>query len=222
MADSLLPKVTKICKVEWCNKSHMAKGYCQRHYDQYRIFGAISRRLLSDPNEIVIKDSIAEIVLYNKQSQETARAIIDAEDLSRLNGYKWTLAKNKYVISKTFGKMVYLHRLIAKTPEGKITDHINCNRLDNRKANLRLATDTQNNQNKNSRRGSSKYKGVCFLKTKKWPLKKPWLSYITCNKKRKYLGYYATEEEAAHVYDKAAKELFGEFAKPNFTVTTSL
>jgi hypothetical protein len=118
-----------------------------------------------------------------------------------------------------------MHKLIAKTPDGKLTDHINCNRLDNRKINLRHVTDSQNAQNQTpwiKENKHSKHKGVCFLKNREYPLKKPWMAYIGMNGKRKYLGYYATEEEAAHVYDKAAKELFGEFAKPNFTVTTAL
>jgi len=182
----------------------------------------MNQRTTHTPNEIINKGDVSEIILYNKDSQDIARTIIDTDDLLKVVDYKWTINAGGYVISMSTGRGVYLHRLVAETPQNKKTDHINNNRLDNRKINLRNVTDTQNSQNMRSVRGSSKYKGVCYFKKHDCKLVKPWLSYITIDKKRKYLGYYATEEEAAHVYDKAAKELFGEFAKPNFTVTTVL
>lgn len=91
-------------------------------------------------------------------------------------------------------------------------DHINGDRRDNRIANLRLASGSQNHGNMAARvGGSSKYKGVSWHKTiKKWKVS------LCADRKRKHLGYYTSEEEAARAYDKAARETFGEYARLNF------
>lgn len=92
-----------------------------------------------------------------------------------------------------------------------LVDHINRNRLDCRKSNLRKCNQKQNTYNSSKQHGTkSKYKGIhlngkCLL----------WRAQITFNGKRKHLGYYKTEKEAALVYNKHAKVLFGEFANLN-------
>lgn len=94
-------------------------------------------------------------------------------------------------------------------------DHKNGNRDDCRKDNLRLATYSQNNCNIGKKLfilgTTSKYKGVYKYKGKQ----KPWWAYIKTGGKRKSLGYFSTEEEAARAYNKAALELHGEFANVN-------
>jgi hypothetical protein len=96
-------------------------------------------------------------------------------------------------------------------PKGKIVDHRDRNGLNNTKQNLRLATRSQNNCNTMHRRGSSKYRGVSREKeTGKWKCK------ICFNGICIYLGLFEAEEDAARAYDKAAKELHGEFASLNF------
>ena len=119
----------------------------------------------------------------------------------------------------------YLHNLVwekaheAPLPEGFLVDHINGDKLDNRRHNLRLATRKDNEANKRKRRtqagGSttSKYKGVSLMKDK--PRTKPWRCLITADGKRMPLGVFATEEAAAEAYNEAAKEVFGEFALLN-------
>lgn len=106
-----------------------------------------------------------------------------------------------------------MHRIINKTPKGFSTDHINGNRLDNRKVNLRTCTHTENMRNRNVRPKSSKtsiYKGVYKLKNAK-----KWTASIHINKKEKYLGVYVNEDDAAIAYNKAAEKYFGEFASYN-------
>jgi len=97
-------------------------------------------------------------------------------------------------------------------PADMQVDHINGNPLDNRRENLRICTRAQNTCNRkavvNSKSG---YKGV----TKKNSSRK-WIPEIRKDGKKLYLGSYNTPEEAAKAYDKAAKEIFGEFAKLNF------
>jgi hypothetical protein len=139
--------------------------------------------------------------------------IVDPEDYGWLNKYKWhtNCGNGKfYAANKNLPKM---HRLIIKPPNNLFVDHINGNGLDNRKANLRLATCAQNNWNSNCGKnyGKSKYKGVNWHK-----YRKKWFALAGMYGKKVYLGYYSNEEEAARAYDKYVKEHRGEFAVLNF------
>ena len=94
----------------------------------------------------------------------------------------------------------------AWPPDGYWVDHVNGIKADNRIANLRLATPTQNQQNK---AGSGQYpKGVTWRNRKT----KPWQAKIRVNGERIHLGSFATMEEAAEAYQQAALEHHGEFA----------
>lgn len=117
---------------------------------------------------------------------------------------------------------MYLHNEIWEKangtglPDGFLVDHINQDKLDNRRENLRLATRQDNEANKRKRRTqnggatTSQYKGVTLMKDR--PRRKPWRATITVDRKQRALGTYATEAEAARAYNEAAEEQFGEFA----------
>ena len=95
----------------------------------------------------------------------------------------------------------------------KYIDHKDGNGLNNQKLNLRKCTILQNTQNrrKTDNKTSSIFKGVSKTKGRN-----KFSAYITINKKRKRLGQFVSEIEAAKAYDKEAKQAFGEFAKLNF------
>jgi hypothetical protein len=94
----------------------------------------------------------------------------------------------------------------------KQIDHINRDPADNSIVNLRLASISENNRNSSKQKDcTSQYKGVSWYA----PSKK-WCSKIMKDRVRKHIGYYDNEEEAARAYDKAAKEIFGEYANLNF------
>lgn len=111
----------------------------------------------------------------------------------------------------------YLHNLIwermmgTEVPHGFLIDHINGDKLDNRRSNLRLATRSDNEANKKKRRSktTSKYKGVTKIRDGR---KKCWRCCLTTESKQVNLGTYYSEEEAARAYNKAALEQWGEFA----------
>jgi hypothetical protein len=116
---------------------------------------------------------------------------------------------------------VYLHReVLGPIPSGTEVDHINGNGLDCRRANLRLATKSQNAQNVGRRpQNSSGYRGVSRIRRVKngreVNLRKPWLAQIQAHGKYEYLGLYASPEDAAEAWNSAALVLHGEFARLN-------
>ena len=105
-----------------------------------------------------------------------------------------------------------MHRFIMKPKSNEYVDHINGDKLDNRKENLRICTKKENQRNQKVRKdNTSGYKGVALMAGKYWR------AYITSGGSRqKHLGNFKTKEEAARAYDEKAKEYFGEFARLNF------
>ena len=144
-------------------------------------------------------------------------ALVDDDDYEYLSQWKWCY-DNGYAKRGQWNPVtkkiiqIFMHRVIMNAKKGEAVDHANHNTLNNKKYNLRICTYAQNMYNsKSNKNSSSKYKGVSWNKRcKKWQV------YIIYEGKRINLGYYKDEEEAARVYDKAAIELFREFALPNF------
>lgn len=144
-------------------------------------------------------------------------AIVDDDDFETVSNHSWCAdtSMENYVraycnIKK---KIIKLHRFVLKLTDSKIiVDHINGNPLDNRKENLRICTRSQNQCNQKTWKStkSSRYKGVSWR-----PDRSKWCAYISKNGKRKSLGCYHSEHEAAEAYNKKAIDLFGEFAKLN-------
>ena len=109
------------------------------------------------------------------------------------------------------GPYGYMHRLVMAAPKGGIVDHINGDGLDNRRGNLRLATKSQNRIHRvTPRRGSkSGYLGVSQHKNR-------WRAIAHCQGVRHDLGLFEDPIEAALAYDRAARQLHGDFATLNF------
>lgn len=138
--------------------------------------------------------------------------IFDKEDYDLIISYSWYIGKRGYVTSSSNKvKHTMLHRLLLKTNnKDEIVDHINHNILDNRKSNLRICNKSQNNGNQIKTRGTSKYKGVSWIK-----VKNKWLSQISHLNKHYFLGYFNNEKDAAIAYNNKATEFFKEFAYLN-------
>lgn len=150
-------------------------------------------------------------------------ALIDDDDAEAVLAFQWHAHRNskdlwyamQTVKHRSTGSAIYLHRVILNAPPETKVDHKNGDGLDNRRANLRIATHAENLRNSGlSSNNSSGFKGVSFVRHRF--LSKPWHARIMLNRKQTHLGYFATAEDAARAYDAKAKELFGEFARVNF------
>lgn len=99
-------------------------------------------------------------------------AIVDESDYESISRFKWCFSHG-YALRKNNGKTQYMHQLINNTPAGMVTDHINRDRLDNRRANLRSVTRSVNNSNRNPVSvNASGLKNIYWDKqTNKWRVK---------------------------------------------------
>ncbi|KKN71936.1 hypothetical protein LCGC14_0415820 [marine sediment metagenome] len=109
-------------------------------------------------------------------------------------------------------RLELMHRKIMDAPKGMVVDHINHNTLDNRRANMRVCTNSQNSCNSLPVEGSSKYKGVHWSE-----YQERWVAQIKLDYKYHNVGVFKDEIKAAEAYDEKAIELFGEFAYLNFS-----
>lgn len=137
--------------------------------------------------------------------------LIDDID-SDLAVYRWCYGGGGYALRGENNTTLYLHRVImgrmGNVPQGYTVDHINRDKLDNRRENLRVATASQNHINSGLRSdNTSGFKGVYWRKDSgKWRAK------IRIGGKYINMGSYETVEEAHEVYKKKELETFGEFS----------
>lgn len=167
----------------------------------------MSKRTIYNLNEIVIHNDYAEIIIYNKHCEEIARTKIDIDDIDKVKDYKWGLNNNGYIRNNK--TRMYLHRFITNAPKGKVVDHINHDRLDNRKCNLRICTYQQNNMNLSLRNdNSSGYAGICWYKSRN-----KWVTKIIVNGKSIHLGYFENKEDAIKARKEAEEKYFGKYRR---------
>jgi hypothetical protein len=151
---------------------------------------------LIEENELQVS-----VPLRNQQHEVVGYAIVDKEDEERVLSQKWYKNNRGYAAMHQKITQTMHAFLIGKAPKGFVIDHINRNRYDNRKCNLRYITYGQNNQNRTKKLNTtSKFLGVCFQPK----YKKPWVA-MHCGK---WLGNFLTEIEAAFAYDLQAQSLF--------------
>ena len=143
--------------------------------------------------------------------------LFDDEDFELVNAYHWHVDNAGYARTNIWSggrksAAPRMHRLILGDVDSKLhIDHINGNKLDNRKSNLRICTASENARNRGKQRNNtSGYKGVCYDKARQ-----KWKAEIKANGVRRMLGRFNTAEDAHQAYVNAAKELHGDFANIN-------
>lgn len=146
------------------------------------------------------------------------KARVDDDDYERVIKHKWLFSYSSYAARSVIDKIthkksiLFLHNFVNPPPEGFTNDHINRNRLDCRKENLRFATRTQQMINRVNENQSG-FRGV-------FPKGNNWMVIVTNKGNRYYGGTYGNIINAAKVYDKLAKRYHGEFAILNFPQST--
>lgn len=148
-------------------------------------------------------------------------ATVDEADFEAITALTWYAGKNGYAACdlRRDGKRIRLtmHRYLLNAPAGSYVDHINGNKLDNRRENLRLCTNQENLRNAGrSKANTSGFKGVSYDKPRD-----KWAAYICPNGSKIFLGRFANAEAAARAYDEAALKYHGDFARLNFSKGTT-
>jgi hypothetical protein len=156
---------------------------------------------------------MAEVCLLRGET-----ALVDDEDMPLVSRYRWHLHSAGYAVATTgshrMRKNIWMHRLVLAA--SCHVDHIDHNRLNNQKRNLRVASVSQNGGNRltNRERKTSKFKGVYWHKPDQ-----RWRATVQAKcggvNRQIYIGQFSDETEAARAYNRKAIELFGEFAKLN-------
>lgn len=192
------------CILDYCDDVRRGGVYCRTHYMRAYRGQPLDRVTRKTKRPAIIEGDTAKIPLGILAKD--GYSIIDKE-FAHLDKYKWSLSIRGYV-TKDRGDYLH-HMIIGKPQKGKAVDHINRDRLDNRKENLRIVDYFQNAQNISiQKNNTSGYRGV-------WKKGNRWQADIKVNYKKLSLGSYATKEEAALAYNKAATEHFGEYAVLN-------
>lgn len=144
-------------------------------------------------------------------------AVIDADDAEVVARYNWFAKESKegwstYAVTRIDNRPLRMHQLLCSVGDGELPDHKDGDGLNNRRSNLRPATNAENVRNQRLRcTNTSGYRGVSYH-----AFARKYYAGITRGLYRERLGSFDTAEEAARVYDDAARRLYGEFARLNF------
>lgn len=140
--------------------------------------------------------------------------LIEESDYNLISEYLWCESKEGYARTTSKSnknKSILMHRLIFGNRSPELIDHINGNKLDNRRCNLRGCSNSQNQMNRQvSKNKSSQYKGVHWASDRG-----KWRALIQKDKATYRLGDFETEDAAAIAYNEKALQLFGTFARLN-------
>ncbi len=158
-----------------------------------------------------------EMRLY--RSERTTK--VDPSVFNWIRMFRWTVGKSPYVSACIDGESVRLHRLVSGLRSASRKwepDHLNGDKLDNRKANLRVGGRPENARNKNKLTGcSSRYRGVTYQRNAR-----KWAAQLHVSGERCYLGLFFNEEDAARAYDRAAVARYGPSVRLNFPGETEV
>lgn len=139
-----------MCIVEYCKwkPNPSGKGLCRKHYDQMRKYGkVIIERTKGNRNDYINKGEYTELRIVDKYNNIIKTALIDNDMVDELKNYSFR-ASDKYIKTVKNNKTLYLHQIIMGKEDGLEVDHINRDKLDNRRNNLRLCSHKVNCMNR--------------------------------------------------------------------------
>lgn len=152
------------------------------------------------------KENTYEIIgdyAYIQIGNTNQKATCDKDMVESLKQYYWYIGNDGYAYTMINKKTIKMHKLIVGEHCGEVIDHINRNKLDNRRENLRSTTYSMNNFNQKSRGNVSGTVGVYRIKNK-------WRSTITVNGKNIHIGYFDNINEAVQARKQAELKYYGE------------
>jgi len=138
----------KKCTYKDCYRKHAARGLCKAHHRHLMKYGE-ARNLKEAGNEYIEFEDYYKMVVFDKRRKQLEFDIfISKEDYNKCKTKRWFFG-GQYVKEATSKHCLYLHRFIFDyIPENLVVDHVNRNKLDNRRDNLRIVTRSENNKNK--------------------------------------------------------------------------
>lgn len=186
----------RVCVKRTCGNKSYCRSLCKRHYEHQKWYGRPlniqEQRILGrSVNNIRVIDGVGNIL--------TTKGIIfidgDVQTTRLVLRKRWYISKGGYAVSGG----VYLHQYLLGNRDGRVIDHKNRNRLDNRRANLRFVTSSENSANYTPH-GLSGVRGVYWdIQTEKWRVQVNRRSY----------GRFESLSEAAEVAYRARLDLYG-------------
>ena len=201
------PKPTT-CSVDGCNGKIKAKGLCNKHWVQMNRHGEIYRTV-NDSNEINYEDNYVKITLYNRDCDIVGYTLVDIDDYEKIKKFKICMNGSGYaVLTLEDNSHCLLHRYIMELDDDDLViDHINRQRLDNRRINLRICSRKENSYNTSLRKdNTSGYKDISWSEKDNC-----WICRIVKDGEI-YLKYSKDIPFLVEWRNEKLKELFGEFA----------
>ena len=201
-----MKKRSRCCRASGCSRKDLLgfDGYCEKHYKQMREHGKIYRSCY-DRNETTDYGDFIGIHLYNADSEKIAETVIDKED-SWVLKRKWRLGNTGYAICDN---ATLLHRVLC--PDFKEIDHIDRDKLNNRRSNLRECSHSGNMINRGIQKNNkSGIPGVCWDNGRS-----KWMAHAKVNRKTINLGRFDSIDDAVKARKQAEIKYYGEFAPNN-------
>jgi len=178
--------------------------YCNKHYCRIKKYGSPERHPRKSTNKFEIVGDVLKIT-----TAKGFEILADAEELEKLKHYSWCVSAQGYAVANIKGRVVKMNRYILGLDNcvGKIVDHINKNKLDNRKTNLRFCSPKDNARNISvSKNSKSQVLGVRKTKYGKYNVR------IVADRKEHHIGNFENIEDAIFARRKAEIKYHGKFA----------
>lgn len=177
--------------------------YCNKHYLKMKFYNTCESVRVSK-NKFILEEYLT---IITSKGEKIKADICDYEVLKK---YSWCISKTGYAVANIKGKVTKLHRYILNCKPKEIVDHINRDKLDNTRKNLRICSQKENGKNLGLKiNNTSGYPGIRITKNGKFNVR------ITVDFKEIHIGNFETMEEAIKEKEFANKKYYGEFEPKN-------
>ena len=203
----------KDLKCAYCGEQAMSmfngKPYCNKHWLRLYYNGTLELKQRQRTNTYDFSNEDYVVIITKKNE----RILVDKEDFYKVKNWSWCVGKQGYPVANINHSVKKINWVLFPTIKHKVQDHINGNKLDNRKSNIRYCTQNENSKNCGiSKNNSTGVSGVILIKNVH---SSKYLARIMVDRKEIYLGRYDTLEEATKVRYEAEKKYFGEYRREN-------